>query len=82
MKSKTRRTVDTKHPHPAAVDPRGTAAPEQEPTRHARSSFDDLHARIMTRAYKLYVERGYRDRGAMEDWLQAERDIVSREFPP
>lgn len=29
-----------------------TAAPQQEPARHARPSFDDLHARITTRAYE------------------------------
>lgn len=70
MKSKTTR----------AVDPRGTAAPQHELARHARPRFDDLHARITARAYELYVQGGCRDGGAMEHWLQAERDMVSREL--
>ena len=39
---------------------------------------DDLHACIMTRAYELYVERGCREGCAHEDWLDAEREIVTR----
>jgi hypothetical protein len=81
MKSKTTRPVDTRPPHPDAVDPRGTTAPQQEPARHAQPRFDDLHARMTARAYELYVQGGYRDGAAMEHWLQAEREIVSREFP-
>lgn len=34
-----------------------------------------------TRAYELYVESGCREGCALEDWLDAERDILSREFP-
>lgn len=59
----------------------GTAASRSKAARHARPTFDDLHARIMTRAYELYVQRGRREGCAMEDWLDAERQIVSREFP-
>jgi transposase-like protein len=33
-----------------------------------------------TRAYELYVERGCREGCTLEDWLGAERDILSREF--
>jgi hypothetical protein len=81
MKSKTARTVDTKHPQSAAVDHRGTATSQQEPARHSRPQFDDLHARITARAYALYVQGGCRDGSAMEHWLQAEQEIVNREFP-
>lgn len=41
----------------------------------------DLHARIAQRAYELYAERGYRQGCAMEDWLDAEREILSQ-IPP
>jgi hypothetical protein len=51
------------------------------PARHTQPSFDDLHARIATRAYELYAQRGFREGCAEEDWLDAEREIVSREFP-
>ena len=59
----------------------GTVASSSKSARHAQPSFDDLHAHIATRAYELYVQRGCREGGAVEDWLDAEREIVSLEFP-
>ncbi len=47
----------------------------------AVSACDDLKALIAKRAYELYVERGYRHGCAMEDWLDAEREILSQ-VPP
>lgn len=41
----------------------------------------DLRHLIARRAYELYAERGYRDGCALEDWLEAEREIVSRPAP-
>lgn len=35
----------------------------------------DLQARIAKRAYELYLQRGGQDGSALEDWLQAEREI-------
>ncbi len=52
-----------------------TPAPKKQPM------FDDLHARIMVRAYELYVERGRREGYAEQDWLDAEREILGRTFP-
>lgn len=52
-----------------------TPAPEK-PTM-----LDDLHARIAARAYELYVQHGCREGRTVEDWLQAEREIVGRTFP-
>lgn len=48
---------------------------------HEQSMFDDLHARITVRAYYLYVERGRREGGAEQDWLDAEREILNGAFP-
>jgi len=39
---------------------------------------DVLRARIERRAYELYVERGCREGCALEDWLDAEREILGR----
>lgn len=36
---------------------------------------DDVQARIANRAYEFYVERGYRQGYAVDDWLEAEREI-------
>ena len=42
---------------------------------------EDLRDRISRRAYVFYAERGYRDGCALQDWLDAEREILSREQP-
>jgi hypothetical protein len=36
---------------------------------------------IAKRAYELYCERGYRHGYALDDWLDAEREILSQ-VPP
>ena len=68
-------------PHPAVVNQLGTAVPSSKTVHQLGSSFDDLHGRITKRAYELYVQGGCREGRAVEDWLDAEREIVSREFP-
>jgi len=68
---------------------RKTPAPQQQPTGpsaqkpHALplSPRDDLHALIAKRAYELSGERGYRGGSALDDWLDAEREILSQ-VPP
>ena len=40
------------------------------------SPCDDLQARIAKRAYELHAERGYRYGYALEDWVDAEREIL------
>ncbi|NOT23510.1 MAG: DUF2934 domain-containing protein [Nitrospiraceae bacterium] len=55
-------------------DQPGAAAPNSKPERPV---FDDLHRRITIRAYELYVQRGCREGCAVEDWLDAEREITS-----
>jgi hypothetical protein len=34
---------------------------------------------VAQRAYELYVERGYRHGCALEEWLDAEREVLSRQ---
>ena len=45
------------------------------------SPCEDLNALIAKRAHELYRERGYRDGSALNDWLDAEREILSQ-IPP
>ncbi len=40
---------------------------------------DDRQVRIADRAYGLYAERGYRQGYALDDWLEAEWEIVGLE---
>jgi len=42
--------------------------------------FEDLGSRIADRAYKLYVQRGQEHGHDFEDWLEAERQILSKEI--
>lgn len=42
---------------------------------------EDLHAQIQKRAYELHALRGYREGSALDDWLEAEREILSQ-LPP
>ena len=42
------------------------------------NSSTDVEARIRQRAYELYVERGYTAGFDEEDWLRAEREVLSR----
>ncbi|MEO7862897.1 MAG: DUF2934 domain-containing protein [Nitrospirales bacterium] len=58
----------------------GSAVPNSTSASPVTSSFDDRHARISARAYALYVQRGRRDGGALEDWLEAEQDSIDRTF--
>ncbi len=50
------------------------------PPNHAAPDNGD-RARIAARAYALYEERGYRQGCELHDWLDAEREILSRQPP-
>ena len=39
---------------------------------------EPLEALIRQQAYQLYLERGERPGGALEDWIQAEREACAR----
>lgn len=81
MKAQKAQEARERKPRPVVANQLGTAAASSTLARHAQPSFDDLHARIATRAYELYAQRGNREGGAEEDWLDAEREMVNREFP-
>ena len=59
---------------------RQPAAVANEPV-HSQpvSPCDDLQARIAKRAYEIHAERGYRQGYAVEDWVEAEREILGQE---
>jgi Protein of unknown function (DUF2934) len=80
MKSQTTKQAGEQKPHTALADQRNAPRSTSKSARQARPSFDDLHAHITARAYELYAERGYRDGCAVEDWLDAEREILGVQF--
>lgn len=55
----------------AASKPAAPSRPASAPSRE----------RIAARAFALYAERGYRDGRALEDWLEAEREVLANESP-
>lgn len=76
----SRRTKKTKA-RASTGTPAEAATPTSPRAREPVSSYDDLHVLIAKRAYELYNERGYRHGYALDDWLDAEREILSR-LPP
>jgi hypothetical protein len=63
-----------------SIQKREQAVSEKEPV-HCQpvSPCDDLHVRIAQRAYELHADRGYREGHALDDWLEAEREILGLE---
>ncbi|NWF73942.1 MAG: DUF2934 domain-containing protein [Nitrospirae bacterium] len=51
------------------------------PSNPSVSVCDDLQVLIAKRAHELYVDRGCRDGRALDDWLEAEREVLSQ-VPP
>lgn len=73
-KQKTRVPVPTSTPAQAAAPITARTHPQVSPG-------DDLHILIAKRAYELHSERRYRQGNALDDWLEAEREILSQ-IPP
>ena len=48
-----------------------------EPTNGGVKTNGDLEAAIRARAYQIYEERGRTDGLAQEDWMRAEREVLS-----
>mgnify|MGYP001429688198 CR=1 FL=1 len=63
-----------------SIKKQDSAASEKGPVhRQSVSPCDDLQARIANRAHELYVDRGYREGYALDDWIEAEREILGLE---
>ena len=76
MKSQTSSQKAEKLPHIPPANRKATAASLVKPARQLRSSSEELHERIAMRAYELYAQRGWREDHALDDWLDAEREIL------
>ncbi|MDH5666404.1 MAG: DUF2934 domain-containing protein [Nitrospira sp.] len=51
-----------------------------EAVQGAAADSNGVRDRIAARAYALYEERGYRQGGDLQDWLDAEQEILSRQL--
>jgi len=56
---------------------RPTATPRQTPTQVTKST-PDLQEQIRRRAYELYEQRGREDGHELDDWLQAESEVIQK----
>jgi len=52
--------------------------PSSVSTISGNSSTTDVETKIRQRAYELYEQRGYTPGSDQEDWLRAEREVLSR----
>ncbi len=81
-------------PSPARHKNRATVAPSTAEKGNARRAVqrvqvetvsgppsEDMETRIRRRAYELYEAHGPGQGSALEDWLQAEREMLSRQPP-
>ena len=54
-----------------------TASTAHEETQSPKS-YADLQEQVRLRAYELYEKRGREEGHALEDWLQAESELVQK----
>ena len=77
--------VNIRSTKPDRKAPARQQQPQEPPGPHPHapplSPCEDLQVLIAKRAYELYSERGYRGGSALDDWLDAEREIFSQ-IPP
>jgi hypothetical protein len=72
-----RSTIPDRKPQaPQQQEPKGQAV--QKCLILPLSPRDDLPSLNAKRAYELYGERWYRDGSALDDWLDAEREVLSQ----
>lgn len=55
--------------------------PAETPQALPPSPSEDLHVLVAKRAYERYVARDYRHGFALDDWLEAEREILHQSSP-
>ena len=61
----------------ATRNPVESRSTENTITNQTDEHSQDFHARISERAYALYEEHGREDGHALEDWLEAERQVLN-----
>ena len=75
MKPKPSRTTNARKRSASQTDKSSPRGSRGTALTAATQEDADLQARIAKRAYELYQARGGQDGYALEDWLQAEREI-------
>lgn len=76
MRTTSRRTRGSQATTPAKKSTPRAVGQQPAPPDHPRQ--DELYMRIATRAYEMYLRRGNEEGHALEDWLEAEREVLSQ----
>lgn len=72
------KTQSVSRPTQRAVEnPVGSRSAENTDTHLPGEQFRDVQARISERAYFLYEEHGREGGHALEDWLEAEQQVLN-----
>jgi hypothetical protein len=71
--------ADKGNGQPAVRERKKTVTRKQERRQDQTLLSDDLRARIAAQAYSFYEQRSYEDGYDREDWLEAERRILTEE---
>jgi hypothetical protein len=63
---------------PAATSHAGPGSEKTGPAERAARRAEVHQGRVAQRAYELYVQRGRQEGRALEDWLNAESQLLGR----
>jgi hypothetical protein len=61
----------------ATRNPSESRSAENTATNQTDQHSQDVHARVSERAYALYEEHGREDGHALENWLEAEQQVLN-----
>ncbi|MFZ0284412.1 MAG: DUF2934 domain-containing protein [Terriglobales bacterium] len=78
-RAKTPRTTTPPNKQVLTMPEVTSVSPVRKASPSGNSTTADLEAQIRLRAYELYQERGYTPGQENEDWLRAEREVMTRE---
>lgn len=78
MKTETTKQVTQQKRHVLFSREDHAPAAVTKPVMRDDQPSDHIHARIAARTYQLYLERGCREGGAEQDWLEAKQDVLGR----
>ncbi len=72
------KSLNSQMAQPRARENASFPKPDQRNDPPQAPDIQDGQSIILNRAYELHGERGYREGYALEDWLDAEQEILSQ----
>jgi len=78
--SKPKVAPDRKVSSNKTINPKNDRVPAPTRAESQHKYYEILGSRIADKAYELYVQRGHEHGHDLEDWLEAERQILPKEI--